>query len=137
MSVHSRFKEQLVRKLFLLLFLVPCLAWGQNWQFVTKNADGISFYVDRSSIRRNGHLVRFWELVDFVPGDSSQGSIRSLSEIDCRENRTKSLDTTAFSGQMASGRILSREDDRTSRWDPIPPGTAVEITMRFVCDQKR
>lgn len=126
-----------MRKYFLLLFLVPFLAWGQNWQFVTKNADGISFYVDPSTIKRNGHLVRFWELADFVSGDSSYGSIRSLSEIDCKENRTKSLDTTAFSGQMASGRILGRDDERTARWDPIPPGTAVEVMMRLVCTKGR
>lgn len=70
-------------------------AQAQTWQKVYEGETGSIFYIDASSIRRTGDVVRFWNLTDsrnnlHLEYDDPVAS-RSLEEIDCRRGRIRLL----------------------------------------------
>lgn len=106
---------------------------GSNWQLVTSTADGDKWYVDPTTIRRDGTLRRYWVVADYRSrGSGGEMSVRTFEETDCREERYRLIQLTAFYGPMLSGRILFNDSEPT-RWSQIAPGTVAEGRMRFVC----
>ncbi len=55
-----------VKKITLLLviiftFLFSTTSWG-DWNYVTENVNGVTFYYDKDRIRKSGKYLYFWEL---------------------------------------------------------------------------
>ena len=106
---------------------------GPNWVLVALSSSGSKFYVDPSTIRRDGNLRRYWQYADYASRQSNGAlSVRAFQETDCREERYRIIEITGFSESMLQGRILETERGDGS-WQQIPPGTVVETVMRLVC----
>jgi len=106
---------------------------GPNWVLVSEGTAGDKFYVDSSTIKRDGNLRRYWDYVDYASRTSTGLlSMRSFEETDCREERRRTIGFTSFSEAMLQGRIL-RTGRGDGSWDQIAPGTVAETVMRYVC----
>lgn len=106
---------------------------GPNWELVTQSTTGTKTFVAPNSIRRDGHLRRFWKLFDYAPSQTDGiQSQRIFEEIDCREERGRRIEVTGFSGSMLTGSITGTWRDGEA-WVRIAPGTVGANTMRYVC----
>lgn len=121
--------------LSLLLAAVSGTAWAQQWVRVSTDTNDNVFYVDTSTIKKSGHVRRFWELVDLPkPDKDGDLSYRTLKEVDCKEERDRILQGDAFRGQMGDGAI-SGSANRPGEWEYAAPGTPAESIMKFVCSR--
>lgn len=93
-------------------------------------------YIEPNNIRRNGDIVRFWQLTDSRRklNDGSLSS-RVQLEIDCREERRRFLYQTAYAGQMATGNVIFTQDysSDSGAVSPIAPGTVGWEVFKLIC----
>jgi hypothetical protein len=99
-----------MRKVFLgLLFAAVTSSAMAEWEIATGHDEAI-FYVDKTTIRKSGQIVKMWSLFDFVAiQDDGSGpflSSKDQSEYDCKEERSRTLYFTNHSGPMGTGKIV-------------------------------
>jgi hypothetical protein len=116
-------------------------AWAE-WAKVTETPDTV-FYVDPASIGDKGKVRRVAVLQDYAKQE--QGGVRSRRvsyEIDCTEERLRSLSVTEHSEPMAAGKSVNSWE-RESEWMYVAPRTGSNIAsrttyrtiLRFVCSR--
>ena len=113
-----------------LLISAPAMAeWVKYWE----GDNGDSYYYDPSTIKRNGNLVRVWEISDLKERSKSGVlSARMLPEHDCKEDRRRQLYFSTHSGPMSQGETLY-SDTTTGPWRYIPPDTVAEDLLKILC----
>jgi hypothetical protein len=116
-----------------LLLTTPLISSAQNWTYVTGNDSAADFYVDADSIKKAGSTRRFWVLQDMKkPTPNASKSAKTLREIDCTDEKFRSLQYTFFSGKMVTGKLISTTTN-ASDWHFIEPGSMDKDVMDFVC----
>lgn len=118
-----------------------CVKLLLDWEEIAESSDGSKFYVDPDTIRKNGHRVKVWELVDsktvaYSKSDKpSYLSIKLQHEYDCKEEQYRSLALSYHSGNMGSGKVSDSDAD-TTKWEPVPPRSMAETMWKFACGIK-
>ncbi|MBS0337901.1 MAG: hypothetical protein JSS40_14025 [Proteobacteria bacterium] len=103
------------------------------WLKMGEVADAF-LYIDPATIRTEGGYAKVQTLDDLkVAGPGGEISLGFLREFDCKARRVRVIDAAAYSGPMASGRILGSESG--GRWNDVVPGTTGEDILKFVCDR--
>jgi hypothetical protein len=116
---------------FLLALGTAAPAWADNWVHVKETKD-VVFYIDPSSISKDGHLRKAWELMNLKRrSKSAVMSTRALFEYDCKMQKVRILSGVSYSKPMAEGEILSSFS--TYDWQKVTPGTDDVVTFKFVC----
>ena len=121
----------------LLLSHVPAYA---EWELVSGNDDaGLTVYVDRDSILRQGNLAKMWQLHDYktvqtVAGDSLL-SIQRQNEYDCTDARTRLLTYTWFSSNMGRGRVVYKAADE-QQWEPVVARSINHTLWKVACNKR-
>ena len=108
--------------------------WTQSGE-----SDELIAYVDRATIRRNGNLVKMWDLVDYktvqkVDGESYLTQ-KSQREYDCKEEKIRLLAYLGFDGKLGSGKAFYSASDPI-KWAPISPESAGELLWKIACGKK-
>jgi len=117
-----------------LLLIAAAPAWAE-WTQIGKTADGV-VYVDAATTRKNSGHLSIWSLVNLkARGPDGEMSRRYLEEYDCKERRSKVLSRSTHSEPMAEGKVLSSYD-RKSGWTYVPPNTASDYALNFLCAPK-
>jgi len=121
-----------------LMLLMTATAASAEWTQSAGN-DEVVIYVDRATIRRTGNFVKMWDLTDFnavqtVAGDSYFSS-KALSEYDCKEEKTRLIVFSWFSGKMGGGKGVFSDSD-PSNWRPVSPRSLDEIQWKIACGKK-
>jgi hypothetical protein len=122
-------------KKLLLTLLISLMLAGSAWAVWVKVAESDRFYryIDPATIRKDGNLVRLWEINEAKQRDEKGAlSHRSRTEYDCKQERRRVLSLSSHSGSMAGGTILF-EDTKVFWWEDIPPDTVAEILLKIVC----
>ena len=127
-------------KKLLLTLLVPLLlgtgsAWAE-WVWVA-GSDAVDKYIDPSTIRKDGNLVKVWEINNLKQRHKDgELSRRIRSEYDCNEELYRFLSFSEHSGPMANGTTLYAQDfsRKPDTWKQIPPETLVEKVLKRVCE---
>ena len=128
------------RLLLGLMLLMTVTAASAEWTISGDN-DRIIQYVDRATIRRSGNFVKMWDLKDFktMQPNPSTGlsylSAKVQSEYDCKEERSRILAFSWFSGQMGNGNAVYSDSD-PDKWEPIQPGSFVEVLWKIACRKR-
>jgi len=94
-------------------------------------------YVDPDTIRREGHLVTMWQLIDFktMQGGRSPSRFSSTTvqkEFDCAEKRLRLLALTDFWGNMGTGEPTDGYVDERN-WIPVAPDSMNQALWNFAC----
>lgn len=119
--------EMNVRKLIIMMILTT-LSSGAMAEWTALKPDS-TFYVDRSTIQRYGKLVRMSELWDIK---NASLSIKSDSEYDCQQERSRVLVTTTYSGNMGTGHIVDAIT-LNDEWHNIVNATIGEDIFNIAC----
>lgn len=128
------------RLTILMLLLVSTNAFAE-WTRVTGSTSGeYSVYINYQSIRKMGHKVKFWTLLDFKSIqriDKYQFmSLVNHHEYDCLEETERTLDFIWNSGNMMSGGTVYSDNNINKETKSITPETIQEILFNIVCSKK-
>jgi hypothetical protein len=116
-----------------------CNPAGAAWQNVDAHG-GMRFFQDPESQRRNGDVVRVWELIDFRsvqvrPHLKPFRSIRIQMEYDCRDELARRVTLSMHGGNLAQGEIV-HDDTDYGTWRPVPPATAAAALLKAACGRR-
>ena len=124
------------RLLLGLMLLLTATAVRAEWSPASDNDQFIQ-YVDTATIRRNGNLVKMWDLVDFKTVQTVSGvfyfSDKSQREYDCKEERSRTLAFAWFDGKMGYGKVVYSDNDISMKWAPIQPESTGEALWKIAC----
>ena len=129
------------RLLMGLMLLVTAGGASAEWTRVS-DIDQFVQYVDIATIRRNGNLVKMWDLMDnkTVQTSPSTGkyylSSKMQQEYDCKGEKVRILAFTNFSGKMGKGNVVYADGNVRAEWEPIEPGSIGETLWKIACGKK-
>ena len=126
----------------ILTLLLALLSHSAAAQWVEVGDTGnATVYVDPATIRRAGSMVKMGTLYDLKTAVVSKTngkrylSQKMQTEYDCREARWRMLHFSWHSGNMGGGEMVESLSD-SYKWEPVPPGSGVEILWQLACGRK-
>lgn len=127
-----------MKRLMLLLALM-CLSGGAVAQWTPVMVDPVVItYIDRTTLRGKGGLVRMWWLMDYqlVQIIDEKGYFSRLhhSEFDCRRQRSRLLSVALLSQPMGLGEAVF-EDPVPRRWEPVAGQPFQQALWEIACIQ--
>jgi len=116
---------------FSVMFSSPSFA---EWTKVAENVDGDTYYVDFSTIKKNGGYVYYWRVRDYLkPDPFGDLSNKHLYELDCNiPIKERSLSATYHTEPMGKG-PPSATDNTTSEWYYWTPNSVGGYRVERVC----
>ena len=135
-------RSTLLRVTLSALMLLAAFSASAGAVNVTE-AGGTAYHVDAESVTKKDNAYRASVIHDYAK--SEPGGVRSrrvLYEIDCTNERLRSLSATEYSEPMAQGKTVSSWE-RESEWLYVAPRTGSNIPSRtpyrpivkFVCSR--
>ena len=70
--------------------------------------------------------------MDFSKPKDNISSFKVLEEFDCRGEKRRTIQISAYSGRMGSGNTLGTENGN-GQWSYVAPGTIEMGTFRKIC----
>ena len=97
-------------------------------------------FVDPDTIRREGHLVTMWQLIDFKTMQGGRSPTRFSStkiekEFDCADKRLRVLALTDFWGNMGTGEAAGAAIDG-GHWIPVEPESLNHALWKVACNKQ-
>jgi hypothetical protein len=120
--------------------MVCSVAWAE-WAFVGKTDDH-SFFVDKSTKRKNGNIVKMWALRDYssvqISGELKYSSTVILYAYDCKEEAAAIVSISGYVGAMGSGNVVQTETHQQREWDwqPVIPGSIGRTQWEIACGKQ-
>ena len=114
-----------------LMFASPAYA---DWERVSENVSGNTYYVDFDRMRTNGGYVYYWRLSDYLePTKYGDFSSKVYQQGDCEMFRYKRLSSSYYKQPMGegSGETYSTPD---TEWRYPPPKSSGEKILKEVCE---
>lgn len=124
-----------------LLLMVVNSSAAAAWVLVDRSvgSGGYTVYVETTTIRRSGDMVKMWHMFDFRTVQEFKGggflSSRTQQEYDCKGERARQIYFAWTSGNMGSGEVVLRNNTSLG-WDPVGSGTIDENLWKFACKIK-
>jgi|CXWL01.1.fsa_nt_gi hypothetical protein len=123
-----------------LLLLLAALPARAEWVRVASNergffssaSRGATYYIDPSTITRDGNFRKVWEIHDLGDkGTQGERSILASVEYDCAGKRMRTLKATGKSLRMAGGAIIPLRGI-TDDWLPLRPVSDHEVFFKLL-----
>ena len=129
------------RLLLGLMLLVNATAARAEWTAVGEGSEFI-YFVDTTTIRRNGNFVKMWNLMDYktvkksVAGKSYLSSKVQREYADCKEETTRLLALALYAGKMGTEGVVLWDSEASIKWSPMPPESPGEVLLEIACGKK-
>lgn len=131
-----------MRKIILMMLLsfVSSSAIAE-WVKVGRGTDGI-YYTDPTSLRRAGNRVKMWILRDNYHADRESTdkpsmSMKAQNEYDCKEEKSRILYTSYYSGNMGGGNAVHAYSNYAKEWLPCVPESMSGTLWELACGKRR
>ena len=135
---HRNYRNHNVVRFVAMVFLTILTGSAvAGWTVVGKNDEQmLRVYVDESTVRRNGNLVKMWSLRDYkeaqVLGEKTVLSAKNLDEYDCLNEQTRVLSAYIYSGNMGEGDVVLRVTEARN-WQPVVPESVGAAKWKVAC----
>ncbi len=112
-----------------------------KWE-VYKVNDESTMYLDRETIRKNGDIVKMWEMRDYSSYQEFKGEKYKSAKIhkvfDCKSETHATSALFYYSDVSGSGStILSNARlEKDWEWNPIIPETIGQVVWKIACGKK-
>ena len=113
-----------------------------KWTRFGDSTDGATtVYIDFETIKKKGHKVKIWSLMDFKtvqkpPSGTKYLSTLSHDEYDCEEETNRMLDLYSYSRSMGQGEIVYSSTNIKNEAESILPGSIAEGLLKLACGKK-
>jgi hypothetical protein len=140
-SQRSYIGEGMKRLLFLLLMTTCSVSWAE-WEKTGASVDGDEvtvYYLDKSTIRKNGVIVKMWVMVSTTELVSTTGrSSKAQKVYDCSSEKFALASLVMYSGPMGTGKVTTSMTFKEKEWEwtPIVPDSGVEFEWKVACRKK-
>jgi hypothetical protein len=116
-----------------LLSLMPVA--HAEWLKVFENIRGTTSYIDTDSIQASGRYRKVSELQSYKKA-SPEGmlSMRIRKEYDCKEELTRMITYTAYTGVMGTGQAMGTVNPPTD-WQSVSQNPGAKGAFRHVCGE--
>ena len=132
--MKTEIQTSVIKKTLLLALLVATSSAWAEWVKMGAS-DGITFYVDPTTLRKDGSLRKVWELYDFKqPEKNGAMSFRVRAEYDCKEERQRKLAYRYHPEPMAQGASFNKLDG-AGKWTEIVPGSFADTHLKRICNR--
>lgn len=101
-----------------------------SWILVGKNRVFI-VQVDTSRIKKTGNIVRYWIKTTVTDVKDDTDYFVSIEETDCLEEKTRSIQTTAYYKSGKQSLTVQGENG----WTFVTPDTMGETIIKFTCSK--
>jgi hypothetical protein len=130
------------RLTFIALMMFCSVSWA-DWEYAAKSSNSqITHYVDTSTIRKNGEVVRMWTMTDYGKTQDGIGKENYNSEgvmfaFDCKSETSAVVSRMLFSGAMGGGTVVfsHTQRERLLNYDPIFPGSVAQVYWKLACNK--
>ena len=131
-----------MKRLLLVCLMMTCSASYAKWEVYGAN-DEIKAYVDLETIRKNGAIVKIWELQNFsvIQRTTDGGKYKSQKIYvanDCKSEMRAITSLIAYEGEFGAEvvtySIHVQEKDWT--WNAIVPGSMGQGLWQIACGKK-
>jgi hypothetical protein len=113
-----------------------------GWVEIAASSEkSLTLYSDPATIRKNGNIVKMWDLTDFKTAQEEPNYGRYLSskvhgEYDCKKERWRILYFSLHSGNMGGGAVI-RSDSKPDIWSPVAPASSISTSLWKIACRKR
>jgi hypothetical protein len=122
-----------IKTLSLALLFVSGSAFAE-WQFVIESSAENKFFIDPTTIRKDGNMRTAWEKVEKKnPDENGMRSYRLKFKIDCKKELFYVLAVTSFAEPNLMGKMLLNENYPIEVPVHIAPQTDHSAFMQLVC----
>ena len=124
-----------MKKLLILLFsiLISFNSYA-NWKLLFENNTGDG-YIDKETIKEHSGYVYFWFLQNKHSPDGFPGmSVKVYGQGDCKIDRMRSLNYTAYKEQMGEGEIEEEFTPDNPEWEFMAPDSLGGFYLNYVCN---
>lgn len=141
MPVHIRpfFTQPLAFWFLITLLVLSSIPAYAEWVRALNNQTDPTLYVDSDTIRRDGTVVKWWELLDYKTVQTVAGisflSMKVLREYDCAGEQIRVLAMADFAGNMASGTVVFT-DFTQNNWVPVQPESKGQALWKAACGKE-
>lgn len=121
-----------------ILFVILCASAKAEWEQTEKIGD-VTFYHDKSTIKKENTTVRMWTLVNYhEPQDDSFGiflSAKALNAYDCTNEKWAGVSVYYYAGVNGTGKLIHSDlvQPTDLLWDPIVPDTISAKNWVLAC----
>ena len=117
----------------LIFFIMPSLAFPAWFKlFSTQTAD---LFLDTKSIIRVGQSITFSQLVNYKSRQKNgMFSLKTTSEIDCKNLKTRDNEYFAFKQKMGLGENFYKGKPKRN-WKSSKQGTSIYFLNKILCDR--
>ncbi len=125
-------KQRCTAMIILLLFFLPSLSAGADWEYFMQDDNDDSYYMDlQSIIHSSTGTIRLQRKIE-PKNPSPYASRISEIEMDCKNNKIKVWIETSYSRKGESKITIEKTD-----WQPVNPDGMDEILFELVCSLKK
>ena len=96
-----------IKKIYFLCSLLISTQVFAEWIYVTKYNDA-EFYIDKTSIKKQGDIVNFWLRTEFKKHPLNALSSLLLHEVDCNKRLIRTLYIEGYDQHNLKGNILAK-----------------------------
>jgi hypothetical protein len=127
-----------MKRLLLLLMLVSPPVWAGWVELgpVGEGADAFTIYWDPATLRKTADGRRAWMMGSYEQSWTKSvpyQSFKSLTEVDCAGERTRTLQKVLYSGPMGTGETVGQSNDPTG-WRVFIPGSVGDERLKAICN---
>lgn len=128
--INARNRSVLPFLLAIATIVLPAVAHAEDWFYLTSSDDDTKFFIDRSSISRQGNFVKVkgFYVYEKVDQDGTI-AIMNLMEFSCREKKMRYLEIKNLLEDQSIK--IPRLD---SEWLPVKAETVAAIGLEAVCN---
>ncbi len=127
-----------MRKAILVMLLAGACssAAAEVWVVVGKN-EKFTAYADPATMRKEGSMVKMWNLFDYKTAQAGVAGKRYLSvkrhfEYDCKAGRARILAVSSHTENLAKGELVAASSISLN-WSVVAPDSADELLWKFAC----
>ena len=122
---------------FIILIFFSTNAFADyNWKKLGSNTSGNVFYIDTSSIKKNGSKVFYFTMNDYArPNEFGDLSSRIYMEVNCLNLNYRYLKDFYYQEPMGNGEP-STVFDKVGKWEVNVKGSIGEVIRKFACNYK-
>lgn len=122
-----------------MLAVMSSSAMAEWVEFIEDDEETLTFYVDPTTILKNGNNVKMWGLIDYkkaqeLPFLPLYMSIKNQYEFNCKEEQTKVLYKSYHAKNKGRGKVIY-SNNNPENWSPVSPDSIEKKLWKFVCEK--